>query len=88
MQCPFSSTICSTVILLVIGVGVFGGTDQDFAGFFSIEGEASDGCLSYGFGIALASLLVNAIATAVGVVAVFYHKMKKRLYKAKGGKQN
>ena len=77
---------CSTVILLVIGVGVFGGTDQDFAGFFSIEGGASDGCLGYGFGIALSSLLVNVIATVVGVVSIFFHKMKA-LHKIKSGKQ-
>lgn len=55
---------------------MFGDTDQDFAGFFSIEGGVSDGCLSYGFGIALASLFVNVIATVVGVVAIFFHKMK------------
>ena len=74
-----------TVILLIIGIGVFGGTDQDFAGFFSIEGGPSDGCLSYGFGVALASLFVNVIATIVGVVSIFYHKMKA-LHKS--GKQN
>ena len=65
---------------------MFGGTDQDFAGFFSIEGGRSDGCLSYGFGIALASLFVNLIATVVGVVAIFFHKMKKTLH-SKSGKQ-
>jgi hypothetical protein len=75
----------ASVILLIIGIGVFGGTDQDFAGFFSIEGGPSDGCLSYGFGVALASLFVNVIATIVGVVSIFYHKMKA-LHKS--GKQN
>ena len=55
---------------------MFGDTDQDFAGFFSIEGGPADGCLSYGFGVALASLLVNLIATVVGVVSTFFHKMK------------
>ena len=64
------------MVLLAIGVGVFGGTDQDFAGFFSIEGGPADGCLSYGFGVALASLFVNLIATVVGVVSIFFRKMK------------
>ena len=64
---------------------MFGDTDQDFAGFFSIEGSRSDGCLSYGFGVALASLFVNVIATVVGIAAVFFHKMKA-LHKS--GKQN
>lgn len=77
---PFSFSLSfpsvSAVVLLVIGIGVFGDTDQDFAGFFSIEGSASDGCLSYGFGVALASLFVNVIATVVGIVAIFYRKMK------------
>ena len=65
---------------------MFGAIDQDFAGYFSIEGRASEGCLSYGFGVALASLFVNLIATGVGVVAPFFHKMKKALHK-KSGKQ-
>ena len=79
----FSYTV---VFLLVIGVGVFGSIDQDFAGYFSIEGKASDGCLSYGFGVALASLFVNLIAAVIGTVAIFFHKMKA-LHKKKGKQQ-
>ena len=60
------------MIFLAIGLGVFADTDQDFAGFFSIEGQATKGCLSYGFGISLAAFIVNVIATVVGIVAVFY----------------
>ena len=71
-----SLTFPHAVILLIIGIGVFGGTDQDFAGFFSIQGGPADGCLSYGFGIALASLFVNVIATVVGVASIFFNKMR------------
>ena len=45
---------------------------QDFAGFFSLNGGRYDGCLSYGFGIALATFPVNTIATAIGFVAICY----------------
>ena len=60
------------VIFLAIGLGVFADIDQDFAGFFSLESQATDGCLSYGFGIALAAFIINVIATVVGIVAIFY----------------
>lgn len=62
----------SPVIFLAIALGVFVDLDKDFAGFFSIEGQAADGCLSYGFGISLAAFIVNVIATVVGIVAIFY----------------
>ncbi|CAI8016101.1 hypothetical protein GBAR_LOCUS9904 [Geodia barretti] len=65
-----------SIILLIIGIGVFGGIEQDFAGFFSIDGGPADGCLSYGFGVALASLFVNLMGTVVGVVSIFFRKMK------------
>ena len=71
-----------TVIFLAIGIGVFVGIDQDYAGFFSLEGEPTDGCLSWGFGIALAAFIINIIATIVGVVAIFYRQIR-RYQKAK-----
>ena len=75
-------TYTHTVIFLAIGIGVFVGIDQDYAGFFSLEGEPTDGCLSWGFGIALAAFIINIIATIVGVVAIFYRQIR-RYQKAK-----
>lgn len=86
LTCPRGSlSLTNAVILLAIGIGVFGDTDQDFAGFFSIEGNPSDGCLSYGFGISLAALFVNVIATVVGIISIFFNKMKAM---QKAGKQS
>ena len=70
-------TCTPTVIFLAIGIGVFVAIDQDYAGFFSLEGEPTDGCLSWGFGIALAAFIINIIATIVGVVAIFYRRIRK-----------
>ena len=64
---------------------MFGDTDQDFAGYFSIEGHPSDGCLSYGFGVSLAALFVNVIATVVGIISIFFNKIKAS---QKAGKQS
>ena len=61
-----------TVIFYAISLGVFAELDQDFAGFFSLNGRQQEGCLSYGFGIALAAFIINTIAAAVGIVAIFY----------------
>ena len=80
--CIPSHTHTHTVIFLAIGIGVFVGIDQDYAGFFSLEGEPTDGCLSWGFGIALAAFIINIIATIVGVVAIFYRQIR-RYQKAK-----
>ena len=70
-------TCTPTVVFLAIGIGVFVAIDQDYAGFFSLEGEPTDGCLSWGFGIALAAFIINIIATIVGVVAIFYRRIRK-----------
>ena len=74
-----------TVVLVAVGVGVFGDTDRDFAGFFSLGGDPASGCLSYGFGISFAALFVNVIATVVGSIAIFFNTMKSI---HKRGKQN
>lgn len=60
------------MVLYAAALGVYADMDQHFAGFFSLNGMEQIGCLSYGFGIALASFLVNIIAVAIGVFAVIY----------------
>lgn len=63
------------VVLYAIGLGVFLDQEQDFAGYFSLDGSPHDGCLSYGFGIALSAFIINIIATIVGLLAICYKKM-------------
>lgn len=65
-----------TVVCFAIGIGVFVDLDQSFAGFFSINGVEQEGCLSYGFGIALAAFIINILATVIGSVAICYRKAK------------
>ena len=67
-----------TVIFYAVAMGVFVDTDQHFAGFFTLNGSLQDGCLSYGFGIALAAFLVNIIAAIIGVGAILYGILAKR----------
>ena len=64
------------VVCFAIGIGVFVDLDQSFAGFFSINGVEQEGCLSYGFGIALAAFIINILATVIGSVAICYRKAK------------
>ena len=65
-------THITVVLFYAIALAAYVDLDQDFAGFFSLNGGRYDGCLSYGFGIALAAFLVNTIATAIGFVAICY----------------
>ncbi len=65
-------THAHTVLLYSAALGVYADTDQHFAGFFTINGTERDGCLSYGFGIALAGFIVNIIASIVGFAAIIY----------------
>ena len=71
----------STVLFYAIALAAYVDLDQDFAGFFSLNGGRHEGCLSYGFGIALAAFLVNTIATAIGIVAICYHRLCPKPYK-------
>ena len=74
-------THTSTVLFYAIALAAYVNLDQDFAGFFSLNGGRYEGCLSYGFGIALAAFLVNTIATAIGIVAICYHRLCPKPYK-------
>lgn len=69
------------MILYAVGLGAFLNQSQDYAGFFSLDGVQFEGCLSYGFGIALAAFIVNVIATVAGLVAICYKKMCPTRYK-------
>lgn len=69
------------VICYGVGMGAFLNQGQDFAGFFSLDGVQFEGCLSYGFGIALAAFIINVIATVAGVVAICYKKLVPTRYK-------
>lgn len=63
------------VILYSVGLGVFLDQQQDFAGYFSLDGSPHNGCLSYGFGITLSGFIINIIATIIGLLAICYKKM-------------
>lgn len=69
------------MILYAVGIGVFLEQEQDFAGYFSLDGAPQDGCLSYGFGIALSAFIVNIIGTVLGLLAICYKKLCPRRYK-------
>ena len=69
------------VLFYAIALAVYVDLDQDFAGFFSLNGGRHEACLSYGFGIALAAFLVNTIATTIGIVAICYHRLCPKPYK-------
>ena len=76
-----SHSYIPTVLFYAIALAAYVDLDQDFAGFFSLNGGRHEACLSYGFGIALAAFLVNIIATAIGIVAICYHRLCPKPYK-------
>ena len=73
-----------SMLFYTISLAAYVDLDQDFADFFSLNGDRHDGCLSYGFGIALAAFLVNIIATMIGFVAICYHRLCPQSYKYSG----
>lgn len=69
------------VVLYAIGLGIFLDQQQDFAGYYSLDGYPHSGCLSYGFGIALSAFIINIIATVLGLLAICYKKICPSKYK-------
>ena len=51
---------------------MFLGTDEDYGGFFSLNGLPSEGCLSYSFGLAVGSWMTNLMGGALGIIAFVY----------------
>ncbi len=77
---PLPSLPPFLVIFYAIGIGLFLDQDQNFAGFYSLDGSPISGCLSYGFGIALSAFVVNVIGTIAGLVAICYKKISPPKY--------
>lgn len=69
--------ISPPVVAYVIAVGVFLGIDNDYGGFFSLNGEPSSGCLSYSFGLAVGAFLTNLMGGFLGIIAFVYEYRKK-----------
>ena len=45
---------------------------KDYAGFFSLNGLPSEGCLSYSFGLAVGSWMTNLMGGVLGIIAFVY----------------
>ena len=60
------------VCFYAITIGMFLGTDEDYGGFFSLNGLPSEGCLSYSFGLAVGSWMTNLMGGALGIIAFVY----------------
>jgi len=74
--------VCSIIVIFYsVSLALFLNLGLDFAGFFSVDGMRTSGCLSYGFGIALAAFIINILATIAGLVAICYKKMCPARYK-------
>ena len=55
---------------------MFLGIDNDYAGFFSLNGLPNSGCLWYSFGLAVGAWMTNLIGGAVGIGAFVYSYRK------------
>ncbi len=55
-----------------IALGVYEDSDPDFAGFFSLNGRASGGCIDVSYGLAIGSIVINVIGTVVATLAFCY----------------
>ena len=59
-----------------VTIGMFLGIDNDYAGFFSLNGLPNSGCLWYSFGLAVGAWMTNLIGGAVGIGAFVYSYRK------------
>lgn len=65
-------------IFYSVTLGVFIDTDMDYAGFFSVNGQSSSGCLGTSFGLAIGSFAINLMGSLVAALAFFYKDLAKR----------
>lgn len=63
----FISAVCYAIAL-----GVFEDSDPDFAGFFSLNGRPSSGCIDISYGLAIGSIAINIIGVIVATLAFCY----------------
>ena len=66
------------VAATVVAVAVFLNVHRSYAGFFTVNGESQDGCLSYSFGLAIGSLLTNLMGGVLAIVAFVYAYRKEK----------
>lgn len=66
-----------SAVLIAISAGAFADTERDFSGFFTRNGIPYDGCLSHGFGLAVAAMAVNVLGSVVSFCALFSNKLWK-----------
>ena len=66
-----------TAVVIATSAGVFADTERDFSGFFSRNGLPYEGCLSHGFGLAVAAMAVNVFGSVGSFCALFSNKLWK-----------
>ena len=81
--CPFHLPLIFLVlsysaVFYSITLGVFLETDMDYAGFFSVNGQSSSGCLGTSFGLAIGSFAINLMGSLVAALAFFYKNLAKK----------
>ena len=71
------------MVVYIAAIAIFASSELSFGGFFSLNGLAESGCFSYGFGLAVAGFIVNAVTSMVGVAPIFYTKIRDQFKKEK-----
>ena len=67
----FSNTFFPiSALILAIAAWIFGDAERSYSGFFSRNGEPFDGCLSHGFGLAIAAMAVDVFGSVVSFSAL------------------
>ena len=61
-----------SAICYAVALGVYEDSDSDFAGFFSLNGRPSGGCIDVSYGLAIGSIVINVIGTLVATLAFCY----------------
>ena len=71
------STAC-----LVISLVVYGIIDQSFAGFFSVNGEAVNGCLTHGYGLVVAAGVLGLLGSITSFTALIkeWRRQNREVY--------
>ncbi len=70
-------------ICYAISLGVYEDSDSDFAGFFSLNGRPSGGCIDVSYGLAIGSIVINVIGTIIGTMAYCYKPVSTYLNRNK-----
>lgn len=65
-------------ISFAVSIGLFTRIDQTFSGFFSLNGNPEEGCLSHGFGLITGAMCLDLLAAGLLLFAMFYHKRCNR----------